>query len=205
MDKEQLNKLSELIDFLQKDFPDTPSHEETRGAYTEFGRLLQSGLYLALGLLERGVPYSGEGSEAEPVQTAWETFNEHRENLLELVNVIYKVKEQGGRIYYNVEVMFWPKSGTGTATFEQSKASFSSSTEGAEIRYLFGDHDPSNTHILYSNTLSAAVLDLFEGLPPDRLKRCLECRKFFIQATGRERKFCCDYCKVKKHLKDKKG
>ena len=199
MNKRRIEHLEQLVEFIQKDFHDISDGNEQHSLMALGSKLLGQPFYLV----------------RDPEQTAgfssWEELADQSKRLKELLEIIFFTTLKNGFLFYD-RPMILPCL---KSTFSVYQQSFAPKTDKKYRVWAFfskgepvekGEFETLSEHPLevYIDATGFAVLDALQELPFDRLKICPTCWKYFIQKTAREKKFCSDYCKVKKHVEGKK-
>ncbi len=200
MNRRKLDKLIDLLLFIQQDFGEVSSGDKYK-TIIEGGSFFQNFLSETPGgvHIDVDVPWQLRllrDAQLHP-EMAWESLLKVCENSLELFRLIIQTTEKEGFFTYTKEMAV--NCASGSKKYEQLPL----------VEY----HQPPNHKVFISwpddkekrsvtiNYKPRVIFDLLDGLPFDRLKTCIECGKIFIQKTARERKYCSDLCKNRHNLK----
>lgn len=184
MKKEDINRLHNIVNFVQKNHEIILLPDEKNQVWEEGAKLFGWSCL-----------YTGDTKED------WNLLMRVKSDTLALLKGIFKAQTHGYLIRYTSHYSMW--------CFEMVKGMdkchkssyLPNHINDTSTCYLFHTRENKVYFEIEYQSICGCIFDLFEGLPFGRFKTCPECCQFFIQKTGKERKYCCDYCKNKFNTK----
>lgn len=191
MNTENLDKLEKFLDFIQNDFGSFASYSESQ-VRELVDDAVSAGLISIHNLLVPASFFAGNDPFLD-YESAFNLVANVSSGAVTILEKTIEALEVVGEIKFKNPVMVRK---AGRETFVQEPDIFRD-----ELHKVFFKSGGSVEEVFETKCRPDIVFNKLEGIPHNRLKKCLDCGKMFVQKTAREKKFCSDLCKNRYNIK----
>jgi len=208
MDRKQIDKLQNLLDFIQQDWEKVEQDWGERSYADKINTIFESSVVEGSAMFELLLPVMlREKSKSESpdinTDTALKLLISSCEKSVTVFRHIIATSQNNGSIRFTRRVeVNCPE---GKTSFEQVNFTrHSYSAADLPDKEIWFSWEGLNNPFQIKFPKPEFIFDLLEGLPITRLKKCDQCETIFFQKTARKKKYCSDLCKNRHNLELKK-